>query len=106
MLKISAMKTFALLLFLFPAICFSQTEKKAAVKPSTTDCPTWNSGKPSSKANQFEAMRHKPVKLDAAGNPVKTVKPKKAVNHTPSFNAGSDKVLEKKKIATAETEKK
>ena len=99
------MKTIALLLFLFPVICFSQTEKKPATKPSTTDCPTWGSGKPtSSKAGQFEAMRHKPVKLDANGNPVKTVKPKKASSHTPSFDASSDKVIEKKKVTATEKE--
>jgi len=93
------MKTIFSLLFLFSVNCFAQTkttQAKPVTKPATTDCPTWN--KPStSKAGQFEAMRHKPVKLDANGNPV--IKPKKKVTHTPSFDSGSDKVMEKKKTS-------
>lgn len=98
------MKIITLLLFLFSATCFAQTENKPAAKPSTTDCPTWGSKPTQSKAAYYEALRHKKPVAEQPGVVTKTkvVKPKKVVTHTPSFDSGSDKIMEKKKLAVEE----
>lgn len=55
------MKTLIFILFLFPAFCFAQEEKNKTntpVKPSTTDCPTWNKkDKKADKAAYFKSLR-------------------------------------------------
>jgi hypothetical protein len=55
------MKTSVLILFLLPVLCFAQSNKgktDATVKPSTTDCPTWNNkSKKVSKANYFQYLQ-------------------------------------------------
>lgn len=55
------MKALIFILFLFPAFCFAQEEKgktNAPVKPSTTDCPTWNKkDKKTDKAAYFNSLR-------------------------------------------------
>lgn len=55
------MKTLIFILFLFPAFCFAQEEKSKTntpVKPSTTDCPTWNKkDKKADKAAYFKSLR-------------------------------------------------
>ena len=96
------MKIITFLLVLFSATCFSQTEAKPAPKPSTTDCPTWGSKPNQSKANYYESLRHKKPVAEQPGvvSKPKTVKPKKPVTHTPSFNSGTDKVIEEKKPVT------
>jgi hypothetical protein len=94
------MKTITLLLLLFSINSFAQTENKPAVKPSTTDCPTWN--KPQqSKAAYYESLRHKKPVAEQPGvvTKAKPAKIKKPITHTPAFNASSDKVMEKKKPA-------
>jgi hypothetical protein len=93
------MKTLTILFLLFSTSIFAQTQTKTAplAKPSTTDCPTWGS-KPNqakSKAAYYESLRHT---KKAPGDSTAKVKAKpKAKTHTPSYSAGTDKVLEQKK---------
>jgi hypothetical protein len=96
------MKALTLLLLLFSINSFAQTETKPAAKPSTTDCPTWGSKPNQSKAAYYESLRHKKPVAEQPGvvSKTKAVKPKKIVNHTPAFNASSDKVMEQKKPTT------
>lgn len=62
------MKTLIFILFLFPAFCFAQEEKNntnAPVKPSTTDCPTWNKkDKKKDKAAYFKSLRTNKTKVN------------------------------------------
>ncbi len=48
-------------MFLFPVLCLAQSNKSkadAVLKPSTTDCPTWNKkSKKASKANYFQYLQ-------------------------------------------------
>lgn len=100
------MKTASLLFLFIPALCFSQTESKAPVKSSTTDCPTWKNKAQVSKANYFESLRHTktakdPQQLASVSKkevPVKKVnEPKEQKAYVPSFSASEDKVLSEKK---------
>lgn len=69
------MKTLIFILFLFPAFCFAQEEKSKTntpVKPSTTDCPTWNKkDKKADKAAYFKSLRSNKTKVNqqATSNP-------------------------------------
>ncbi|MES2287867.1 MAG: hypothetical protein V4547_19420 [Bacteroidota bacterium] len=62
------MKTIIFILFIFPTFCFAQDEKSktnAPVKPSTTDCPTWNKkDKKKDKAAYFQSLRTNKTKIN------------------------------------------
>lgn len=69
------MKTLIFILLLFPAFCFAQEEKSktsAPVKPSTTDCPTWNKkDKKADKAAYFKSLRSNKTRVNqqSSSNP-------------------------------------
>lgn len=62
------MKNLIFILFLFPAFCFAQEEKSKTntpVKPSTTDCPTWNKkDKKADKAAYFKSLRSNKARVN------------------------------------------
>lgn len=62
------MKTLIFILFLFPAFCFAQEEKSKTntpVKPSTTDCPTWNKkDKKADKAAYLKSLRSNKTRVN------------------------------------------
>lgn len=62
------MKTIIFILFIFPTFCFAQEEKSKTntpVKPSTTDCPTWNKkDKKADKAAYFQSLRSNKVRVN------------------------------------------
>ena len=62
------MKTIIFILFIFPAFCFAQEEKSktnAPVKPSTTDCPTWNKkDRKADKAAYFKSLRSNKTRVN------------------------------------------
>lgn len=69
------MRAIILILFLFPAFCIAQKEASkttSPVKPSTTDCPTWNKKEKKSKAAYFQSLRSTKTKANqqATSNPV------------------------------------
>lgn len=70
------MKAIIFILFLFPNFCFAQEEKNntnAPVKPSTTDCPTWNKkAKKTDKAAYFQSLRSNKTRAtqQTTSNPV------------------------------------
>ncbi|MES2140460.1 MAG: hypothetical protein V4511_12200 [Bacteroidota bacterium] len=70
------MKTLIFILFIFPTFCFAQEEQSktnAPVKPSTTDCPTWNKkGKKTDKAAYFQSLRSNKARVNqqTTSNPV------------------------------------
>jgi hypothetical protein len=106
------MKAFIFAL-LFPVVCFAQTTKTPAVKPSTTDCPTWNNKQQVNKTDYYQSLRHpKSAKAQAVVDPnhiaekkTPVAKPKTEVKKStvPSFSSGSDPLLEKKKPVEAKT---
>jgi len=62
------MKTLIFILLLFPAFCFAQEEKSKTntpVKPSTTDCPTWNKkDKKADKAAYLKSLRSNKTRVN------------------------------------------
>ncbi len=90
------MKTIIFILFIFPNFCFAQEENSntnAPVKPSTTDCPTWNNkDKKKDKAAYFQSLRTNKTKVNqqTTSNPVNYRESKIQPNSVPKKTESSD----------------
>ncbi|MCE9540123.1 MAG: hypothetical protein K8R85_13040 [Bacteroidetes bacterium] len=105
------MKALIFILFLFPALCFAQEEKSktnAPVKPSTTDCPTWNKkDKKTDKAAYFKSLRTNKTKVNqqTTSNPNNYRDPKIQPNSVQQKTESSDqKITVKQTQAKRNTE--
>jgi len=89
------MRGFILILLLFPVFCFAQKETgktTSAVKPSTTDCPSWKKKDKKSKADYFQSLRTNRVKTNpqATANPVNYRDTKAEANSEPQKTENSN----------------
>src|SRR6218665_4071911 len=109
------MKAIALLIALFPVVCFAQQTNTSGTKPATDACPDFRKAKQPSKADYFRSLRSgkkaapnthpklayndpKPVraKKQLPETPAEHPAAQKQTSYTPSFT-GSDIAAEPKK---------
>lgn len=109
------MKATALIIALFPVLCFAQQTNTALTKPATDACPTFKKGKQPSKADYFRSLRTVkkaapntnselayntpepvPAKKQSPERPSERPAAQKQTSYTPSFT-GSDMAAEPKK---------
>lgn len=93
------MKAIILILLLFPSLFSAAQEEQrkgsAPIKPSTTDCPTWNKKDRKSKADYFQYLRtsKKNVNQQATNNPYNYRDSKIQPNSVPQKAESSNRKL-------------